>query len=150
MATLDLVIGGTSGVSEKSARKHILFANTIDFSVTANNMVATDVAQLFNIPLGFFMTACGARVDTAQGATATATFGDGADPNGWMATFDLNGAVDTYTASLPGDAYPALGGKYYDAADTFDLVAGHTFDAAVITVWAEGYMIEADYTIPPV
>ncbi len=150
MATIDLTTGGTIGTSEQSSRKHVLFANTLDFSVTANNMVATDICTIFNIPLGFFMTACGVRVDTAQGATATATFGDGADPNGWMATADLNGAVDTYVASLPGDAYPALGGKYYTAADTFDLVAGHTLDAAIITVWAEGFIIEADYTPPAV
>ena len=41
-------------------------------------------------------------------------------------------------------------GKYYPAADAIVINPGHTLDAAKITVWATGYLIEPDYTLVPV
>ncbi len=144
MATIDLTLGGTVGTSEQAARKMITFTNSVDFSVAANNLTATDLAQLLSIPARFFMTHFGVRLDVVQGAVATCVFGDGADPNGWIATaFDLDGTADDYAAALPGDAYPALGGKYYATADTIDLDPGHVVDTAKLTCWATGYMIPA-------
>jgi len=150
MANIDLTLGGTTGVSETAARKQIVFINTIDFSITANNMVATDIGQMINIPAKFWMHTFGIRLDTVQGAVATAVFGDGADPNGWLATaVDLDGtAGDFFQSGLvlaeaaPNtflDAYHP--GKYYPTADTIDIDPGHTVDTAVITVWAAGFLM---------
>jgi hypothetical protein len=142
MATISVVRGGTIGVSEQDTRKHVRFANNVDFSVVANNLIVTDIAQLISIPAGFFMTLFGVRLNTVQGAVATCVFGDAVDPNGWIATaFDLDGTALDVGVSLPGDAFPALGGKLYHTADTIDLDPGNPVDAAHITCWAEGYMI---------
>ncbi len=147
MATYDLAVGGAVGVSEQSARKHILFANSINFAT--QNILSTDVAQILNIPANFLMTHFGVRLDTAEGGVATATFGDGADPNGWMATaFDMNGAVDTFANALETDAYCLLGGKYYAVADTIDMIASATLDVAVLTCWAQGFLLNDTYIVP--
>jgi hypothetical protein len=144
MATISVIKGGTIGVSEQDTRKHVRFANEVDFSVVANNLIVTDLAEIISIPAGFFMTKFGVRLNVVQGAVATCVFGDAVDPNGWIATaFDLDGTALDVGVSLPGDAFPALGGKLYHVADTIDLDPGHTVDAAHISVWAEGYMIPA-------
>lgn len=156
MANYDLTRGGTIGVSEQDARKHILFANTVSFAT--QNILSTDIAQLINIPANFWMTAFGVRLDTAEGGVATGVFGDGADPNGWIATaFDLNGAVDIFAQSglVLAEAAPNTfldlyhPGKYYPAADTVDLDPGHDLDAAVITCWAAGFILRDSYIITP-
>ena len=156
MATLDLTQGGTIGVSEQSARKHILFANTVDFSVIGNNLVATDIGQLISVPAGFWMNSFGIRLDTVQGAVATAVFGDGVDPNGWLATaVDLDGTVNDFFQSgkVLAEAAPNTfldlyhPGKYYTTADTIDIDPGHVVDTAVITVWAAGFMLNASYAL---
>jgi hypothetical protein len=142
MAILDLTRGGTIGVSENDVKKHVRFANQVDFSIAANALTATDSAKLISIPAGFFMTLLGVRLDVVQGAVATCVFGDGAAANGWIATaFDLDGtALDTHMA-LPADTFMALSGKLYHTADSIILDPGHVVDAAKITVWATGYMI---------
>lgn len=158
MTTLNLTKGGTTGISENSARKHILFTNTIDFSgthlvagvATANALTATDLGQLINIPAKFWMTMFGIRLDTVQGAVATAVFGDGDNPDGWLATaVDLDGTADDFfqsgliQAAATPDTFLDLyhPGKYYPVADTIDIDPGHVVDTAVITVWAAGFML---------
>lgn len=142
MATISVVKGGTIGVSEQDTRKHVRFANEVDFSTTANNLAATDIMQLISIPAGFFMTRFGVRLNVVQGAVATCVFGDATDPDGWIDTaFDLDGTALDTSFTLVSDAYGALGGKLYHVADTIDLDPGHVVDAAHITCWAEGYMV---------
>jgi hypothetical protein len=150
MSTLDLTKGGTTGVSENAIRKHILFTNTIDFSGThmvdgspvANAIIVTDLAQIIAVPAGFFCLGVGVRLDTVQGATCTCVFGDGATADGWIDTaFDLDGTALDTSFTLVSDAFGALGGKLYHVADTIDLDPGHTVDAAVITFFAHGFMI---------
>jgi hypothetical protein len=142
MATISVVKGGTIGISEQDTRKHVRFANEVDFSVVANNIIVTDLAQLISIPAGFFMVRFGVRLNTVQGAVATCVFGDGATADGWIDTaFDLDGTALDTSFTLVSDPYGALGGKLYHTADTIDLDPGHTVDAAHISVWAEGYMI---------
>jgi hypothetical protein len=150
MANIDLTLGGTVGVSETAARKQVVFINTIDFSIVANNLVATDIGQMINIPAKFWMHTFGIRLDTVQGAVATAVFGDGADPNGWLATaVDLDGTANDFFQSgkVLAEAAPNTfldlyhPGKYYPTADTIDIDPGHVVDTAVITVFAAGFMM---------
>lgn len=150
MANIDLTLGGTTGASETAARKQLVFMNTIDFSITANNLVATDIGRMINIPAKFWMHTFGIRLDTVQGATCTAVFGDGADPNGWLGTaVDLDGTADDFFQSgkVLAEAAPNTfvdlyhPGKYYPAADTIDIDPGHTVDTAVITVFAAGFIL---------
>ncbi len=151
MANIDLTLGGTTGASETAARKQLVFANTIDFSIAANNLVATDIGQMLNIPAKFWMHTFGIRLDVVQGAVATAVFGDGADPNGWLATaVDLDGTVGDFfqsgliQAAATPDTFLDLyhPGKYYATADTVDIDPGHVVDAAKITVFAAGFILQ--------
>lgn len=158
MGNIYLAQGGTIGISENSARKHILFANTVDFGgthlvagvSTSNNVLSTDIGQLLNIPAGFWMERFGIRLDLVEGATATAVFGDGADPNGWLATaVDLDGTADDFFQSgkVLAEATPNTfldlyhPGKYYATADTIDIDPANDLDTAIITVWAAGFML---------
>ncbi len=158
MANINLTLGGTTGVSETAARKQVVFANTIDFSgthmvsgvSTSNALTATDIGQLLNIPAGFWMHTFGIRLDTVQGAVATAVFGDGADPNGWLATaVDLDGTANDFfqsgkiQAAATPDTFLDLyhPGKYYPTADTIDIDPGHVVDTAVISVFAAGFIL---------
>lgn len=158
MATLALYKGGTVGVADASARKQIVFKNTIDFSgthlvagvATANALTATDIGQVLSVPAGFWMTTFGIRLDAVQGAVATAVFGDGADPNGWLATaVDLDGtALDFFqSGKVMAEAAPNTfldlyhPGKLYHTADTIDIDPGHVVDTAIITVFAAGFLI---------
>lgn len=151
MANIDLTLGGTTGVSENAARKQVVFANTIDFSIVANNLVSTDIGQMLNIPAKFWMHTFGIRLDVVQGATCTAVFGDGATAGGWLGTaVDLDGAADDFFQSgkVLAEAAPPTWvdvyhpGKYYPAADTIDIDPGHTVDAAKITVFACGFLLQ--------
>jgi hypothetical protein len=150
MANLALYKGGLVGVADASARKQIVFKNTIDFSgthlvagvATANALAATDIGQLLAVPAGFFMTRFGVRLDTVQGAVATCVFGDGATADGWIDTaFDLDGTALDTSFTLVSDPFGALGGKLYHTADTIDIDPGHVVDAAIITVFAAGFLI---------
>jgi hypothetical protein len=144
MANIDVTIGGTLGISENSIKKMVVFQNTIDFSIAANALVATDLAQLLNIPAGFYMQSFGVRLDVVQGAVATCVFGDGDTAAGWIDTaFDLDGSALDTSFGLVSDPYGALGGKLYHTADTVDLDPGHVVDAAKITVWAVGFMVQS-------
>ena len=116
-------LGGQMGVSR----------NRLDF--TEKNCVATDIVQALKIPANCTVKDVDVRIVTAQGATATATVGDGSGANSWDASTNLNATAGTNTSSLKGtDAYAY--GKYYAAADTIDLVLGHTVDTAVIEITA--------------
>jgi hypothetical protein len=142
MANVDLTIGGTTGVSETAARKQVVFINTIDFSIVANNLIATDIGQMINVPAGFFMHTFGVRLNVVQGAVATCVFGDGVTADGWIDTaFDLDGTALDTSFSLVSDPFGALGGKLYHTADTIDIDPGHVVDAANITVFAAGFLL---------
>ncbi len=151
MANIDLTLGGTTGASETAARKQLVFANTIDFSITANNLVATDIGQMLNIPAKFWMHTFGIRLDVLQAATCTAVFGDGANADGWLGTaVDLDGTVDNFFQSgkVLAEAAPNTfvdlyhPGKYYATADTIDIDPAHVVDAAKITVFACGFILQ--------
>lgn len=113
--------------------------NLLDFTKKAG--ASSDVVQALKIPAGALVLDVWCIVRTAQGATCTATVGDGDGANSWDASTNLNATAGTVTSSLKGtDAYAV--GKYYSAADTIDLVLGHTANAAKIVVCAKYAMIE--------
>lgn len=111
----------------------------IDF--TKQNVSAADVVPVLRIPKGAFVSTVGVIVNTKEGATCTATVGDGDAAAGWDASTNLNANAGTLTVPVQGtDAYAY--GKIYLADDTIDLTMGHDTDAAKITVFAEYSIIE--------
>jgi len=130
MATVDR----TSGTVKTNINGLVTAINIVDYALL--NGAANDVDQVIKVPLGATVIACGSVVITAEGATATATLGDGVDPNGYDASVNFNATAGTATRMLEAtDAY--AGARYYTAADTIDYVLGHAMDAAKILTWAQ-------------
>lgn len=131
MATLNLTKGGTVGLPYKDRAQCFVIRNTVDYSET--NAAASDVLQVLNVPANTFVLRAGYRVMTAEGAAAGGTLGDGADPDGFFATMDVNAvAVALSAGATVGYAL----GKFYTAADTIDHVVSAALDAAVVEYFA--------------
>jgi hypothetical protein len=113
--------------------------NTLDFSVT--NATSVAIVQALKVGAGMWIDNVKVRCITAQGATLTASVGDGAGDTSWDASANLNSAGATTQGTDGTDAY-VHGGKYYAAADTIDLTM-LTADTLVDTAVVE---IKAHYT----
>lgn len=123
--TYDYTSTQTAG-SRWSAGKFYTISNTVS-TVVANG----DTIQAIKIPAG--TTVCNVlcyivTVNNA-GTTATATVGDGTDPNGYHASVNLAAAIGTRTIGITGtdalvvtDAMFGIDGTTYAAEDTIDLV----------------------------
>ena len=133
MATLNLTVGGTTGLPYKDRAQCFVIRNTVDYS--ENNAAASDVVQVLNVPANTFVLRAGYRVITPEGAAAGGTLGDGADPDGFFATSDLNAAAGTTALSAGATVGYALG-KFYTAADTIDHVVSAALDTAVVEYMA--------------
>jgi hypothetical protein len=106
---------------------------------------ATDTIECLKIPKGAFVTSVTCYVKSVTTSAADVdTVGDGDDPNGWQ---DADIVLDSAAAvglSLPGDAYPTLGGKVYTAADTIDVVLKTAVPSdGILTVSAVYSIIDA-------
>jgi len=150
MATFDFTKGGTTGLADTQKHKHVVLENEIDFAhADYAGVVGSSVVQMLNVPAGFLMTRCIVNVKTAAGGVVTFTVGDGAAAAGWILVVDGNVAgvtlsnLDLSEAAPPtyDDANMGLGGKYYAAADTIDIVPSDVMLAAVVKIFAEGFMV---------
>ena len=130
--------------------KQTLLERTLDFAQIAAYRASAglaalgsgDVYELFSIPAKTLVLRAGFDVTTAEGATATAHLGDGADADGFLVSVNLNSVasganIPTLAEAAPNTIVPAYGfGKYYSAADTIDLTLNNaSIDAAVVRVW---------------
>lgn len=139
MATITTFVSGTQAHQDLMGRAVGAY-NTIDFSATS--VSAADVVQALKIPANSLVTDVYVIVRTAEGATCTATVGDGDGTNSWDASTNLNATAGTVTSGAEGtDTYAV--GKFYSSADTIDLTMGHDTDAAKVTVIAFYTTIDA-------
>lgn len=124
----------------------------LDSTLPATGFGASDVLQIFEVPLGFLLKHVGVRVTTPEGGACTADIGNASatqthllaiDADGYMGTIDLNSAV-TQTV-LVADAQ--LGG---DVNEGVVFVTNGTIDftfitaataVAVFDVWAAGWRV---------
>ena len=138
MATVTTFVSGTQEHLDLAGRA-IGACNTLNFAATA--VSAADVVQALKIPANALVTRVTTIIRTAEGATCTATVGDGTTADGWDASVNLNAAAGTTLRSLEAtDTYGV--GVFYSSADTIDLVMGHDTDAAKVTVMAEYSMVD--------
>ena len=134
MATQNLSVGtGKRIYSGPFPAASMELFNTVDFSKF--NGGSADVIQMIEVPKNTLVLSVSHKVITAEGGTTTGTIGDGSDANGWLAAVNNNAAADTWLHSngkitlsegapntiVYNDAYFALGGKVYTAADTIDM-----------------------------
>lgn len=144
MATLKYCEDGTL-ISSKFSNKlksagetgimEIVFDCSKKYSATAGSyaaIAATDVIELFQVPIGMKVYDATLTVLTPATAAATASVGDASSAAGFIAAGTaMNAAAGTQVGTVVGDAYglAAAGGKLYTAADTVDI----TFAAQVPT-----------------
>lgn len=139
MATVTYFIDGA--VTTKHIGSYLVKSeNLIDFSKRL--CAASDVVQCLKIPANAIVRGVWCIVKTAEGATATATVGDGDAASAWDASTNLNATAGTMTGGISGTDANAAIGKFYAAADTIDLVLGHECDTAKIVVIAEYFISE--------
>ena len=136
MGTVDRT-GGATVVTGRPAKGLDMFytlERQISFATTSCS--AADVIQCLDIPAETWVFNVLIEVDTAEGATCTATVGDGDGAAAWDASTDLNATAGTITYGAgASDSYSTYG-KFYSSADTIDLTMGHDTDAAIITIRA--------------
>jgi len=144
MATNSLWVGADTFAAVPAGSKSMTAYAEINF---ADHTIAgaTDTVECLKIPKGAFVTNVGLYMKTVTTTNADVDLvGDGADPNGWIDTdFVLDTATNT-AQSLPADAYPVLGGKLYEAADTIDILLKTAVPTdGVLVVYATYSMVPA-------
>lgn len=104
--------------------KVYVLAATID--LTGDVLVENDVYQCLAVPADTLVMNVKVEILTpAVGTTLTMDVGDGGGVDSWDANVDGKAVAGTFTHSVVGtDAYAAAAaqGKFYDAADSIDIV----------------------------
>lgn len=124
----------TKGYAQKLGNE--LIKVEIPFDCTVNALAQNTVYETIKVPAGTMVLKAGVIVTTAEGAECNFELGDGDAVAGYMAaTNDLN-STGLKTSVAGTDAY--VGGKYYAAADTIDLIVTESggADAAKGVVFA--------------
>jgi hypothetical protein len=138
-----------------AAPQNLALAATPNTPLTSfSGMVQNDILNVFSLPRGFSILQAGVRVTTAEGATAAATMGYDAtthlgvaDPNGLIATIDLNTAAATNGTYTLGEVSAAGGpdnvtGVVFDEAGnvTMTFTTDDTYAVAIFDVFVCGFM----------
>ena len=140
MASTQTYFVASTDAQQELGHRVTKLSNKIDFSEF--NVGAGDTVQCLKVAKDMLVRNVSVIIVTAEGATTTATVGDGDGADSWDASTNLNATAGTLTSGLAGtDAY-ATAGKFYTAADTIDLVVSAACDTAVIIVEAEASHIE--------
>jgi hypothetical protein len=130
MATVNVTGAGTStaaatgAISSVGPGKVYLLSNEVD--LTSGAVTDADVYQCLAIPADTLVMQVKIEVTTAAtGTTNTATVGDGDGAASWDASVNLKATAGTWTTSTVGtDTYAVAAsmGKFYETADSIDLV----------------------------
>lgn len=149
MATYDHTRGGNTAHSYASGfgRMPFLLEQSIDF-VKANRANG-DVLQVLSIPANTLVLWTAVDVEIVEGGTATATLGDGDDPDGFIPSANLNSGGTTaqalaLTTGTPNTVTGYSNGKFYAEADTIDLVLANDCDAAKVRIRALCFDVSAN------
>ena len=130
---------GSGNFPFQDMSKHFAVEATLDCS--KQNMVASDVAEMLNIPAQTLVSRVYWQVLTAEGATLTFDVGDGAGATGFLSGKNGNSVANgisalALTAGSPNTVTGYTGGKYYDTADTLDITVHNTCTKAKIRIVA--------------
>lgn len=132
MAAIDLPLAGEVYLGDRPGVERTALCI---YGFTANGIDVATIAQatyaLINVPADTLVLRVRNRILTAFTNSVTIDIGDGADPNGWLATAKVaptsapSGATaGVHTLSQLPTAEAYAGGKLYEAADTIDAVVG--------------------------
>jgi hypothetical protein len=103
-------------------------SSRLDISKVPGTLTSTDVYQMIAVPKYTYCLGCWFKVITAEvtATTATIAIGDGDATAGYLTAVQPSTTVGTIHAPLYGgaEAYHALAGRFYPAADTIDVLVG--------------------------
>lgn len=139
MATVDKTVGQVVADRTAGARSEFMITNTIDCALF--NQAQNDVSQMLSIAAGWLVRNVCIKVVTAEGATLTMNVGDGADVDGFLAGTNGNAtgmslSALALTEGTPNTITGYMGGKFYSAADTIDIVWLNAATKAKVTITA--------------
>lgn len=136
MATLDLTIGDGAAIAASPGMNQGPFKleRTVDIAVEGS-FNAADILQLIEIPAKTLVLYVLLEVLTVEGSACTGDVGDTAvDPNGFFDAIDFNTVAANFMVLLLTEGTPNVvtaysHGKYFETADTIDLVLDADMDA---------------------
>ena len=139
MANITAALKASSGNSQRGRNVYYV-DNVIDLTANSINPATADTIQAITVPANTLVVAAGLQVVNSAtmntGTDATASLGfTGADPDEFVATFDIDGAADG--AYAPQIAITGLTAS--TSADTIDVLlagTGTSFSAGKIRVYA--------------
>jgi len=109
---------------------------TIVMSAPDTAPASADVIELIDIPADMYIKDGYVNVTKVEGATCTATVGDGVDPNGYILSLDLDTlGVTKFDGAHSGMtdyvlAEPHVGAVAYSAVDTLDMTLSNNCSTA--------------------
>jgi hypothetical protein len=104
--------------------------------------VVDDVVEAIKVPANCLITKLNWYVILGDAGVTGVEIGDGTDPNGYEGNADCQ-TTGNSGAMMEADPYGALGGKFYSAADTIDVVIkGATADTLKLLVVVEGVNLD--------
>ncbi|MBF0487797.1 MAG: hypothetical protein HQK98_06520 [Nitrospirae bacterium] len=106
MALHDFTTGQFS-IPEDGQKKVFRLKNNIDFSQPWHNVLATDVVKVLAIPANVSVKNLFVRVNTVEGATATAVVNDYSTNPAYISSVNINSLGTTEDALTKGRIYTA-------------------------------------------
>lgn len=114
----------------------------LDFSTRPT--IVDDVVEAIKVPANCLILKLNWYVVLGDTGVTGVEIGDGVDPNGYEGSADCQ-TTGNSGAMLDADPYGALGGKFYAAADTIDvIIKGATADTLKLVVVAVGVNLDTD------
>lgn len=133
MAVRSTYLGGASttagaGANAAGFPAYTVFENVVDCSKLSTAAAQNDVIEALAIPAGTLIQGVMWEVETVEGAARNFAIGDGSNTAGFIASTSANSLASGCTAlalteGTPNTVTGYYGGKYYDTADTIDILA---------------------------
>ncbi len=137
MPTFDLTVGGAAASVQAAApgmnKGPFVRELTVEPAVDGT-FNAADILQLIAVPAKTLVLYALVEVLVAEGSVCTGDIGDtGVDPNGYLDAVDFDTVAANFMSLILAEAAPNTvsaytHGKYYETADTIDLVLDHDMD----------------------
>lgn len=118
----------TAGANAAGFPAYTVFENVIDCAKLSTAAAQNDTIEALNIPAGTLIQGVMWEVEGVEGAARNFAIGDGDNTAGYVASTSANSTARGWSALALTEGTPNTvtgfgAGKYYDAADTIDILA---------------------------
>jgi len=124
-------------ITNQSKGQELVDDNGNVISLPSTGFASADILRVFKVPAGTLVLQAGISVVTVEGAVSVCDFGDGSDPNGFLAAVDLNAVGSEITQVADGYGSDNVMGVLYTSNDSLDVTFGtDDTETAVFDIWA--------------